>query len=1156
MKKRILAVFLSLCMVFSMLTAPPASAEGDYPYARDWAYYRAQRVFLVEQEEDLRMLATIVNSGNDLFGYTFLQTADIVLTGEFTPIGRNLNNADTEKLSTVFMGTYDGQYHTVSNLRINLSSQNGVGLFGACYGATLQNIGIESGSVTGANRAGGIAGYADSCKILNCYNKADIRIVTGADGVGGIAGVARNSAVMIGCVNFGTVTGVSEGAGGIAGWGQGNATLHGCYNGGSVTVTDPRVGGTNAITDALCRNNASASLDYSDNYYLVGSCSNNSWKATVLDKEDMGEVAWLVNHAQGTDSRAFTVDGGELHFSDDSLNGITCVKQLLYRGGVLFSKETQYCAAGGVYTVPETVAGYRVLNAGDLRPGDTVPVGTEELELALELEGAFPSVTDVALYPDETVFTVSTAEELAALSALVGGGNTFAGKRVCVTQDLDFAGINAWRPIGGLLCAFSGDFDGQYHHFKNINFQFSTTDTRGEPGLFGRVTGGTLENIVLDEGSVIGSYATARSYSGAVLCYTLNGGTVRSIENHLSLTLLDGTATTSPYAGLVSTAQNGAVIENAVSDGGITVPDAVRQGFIYGIAGYVNGGTVRNCISAVQINGTTPAPIAYRGGESCYQVGDTLAAADYSSAHTAYLLNTVSEREENAGLWTAGPHLAPAQAVYRVDAVLLDEDGEQLGEEVLYLSRGEGVAFPAPPGYEVLYGVCNGAKVENGWQMPARDLVLYLYYQRESYPVTFELNGGKLLQEQLSAHTAGKSEALPTGDLLERAGYAFVGWYDNKELTGELFRQIPADLCGPVTYYAAWAVPTEISTPEQLCALSDLSGCYILTADIDLTGFVFRPIGTLAEPFTGTFDGNGYIISGLNLQSSEEYQGLFGYSLGLICNVTLAGDCTVSGSSFAGGIAGFNGGVIADCISRAQVTVRAAEKPQYKIMSQNLWVTGSKDAFRLEAMAERMLREQPDLIGMQEANTAWVNYLTEQLTDYTVIYQSRLPSDSEGTPLAYRNDRFEELDHGTFWLSSTPDEPRIATEWGAGYARICTWVILRDREDGALLALYNTHLDVLGSNSAYARVMGAELVKSRMFQTLAQYPDIMLFSTGDYNDIEGSPAYRILTADGLGDARYLAKKSTTDNTFSNDMTDNWAGGSRRIDFIIGYQQNV
>ena len=55
-----------------------------------------------------------------------------------------------------------------------------------------------------------------------------------------------------------------------------------------------------------------------------------------------------------------------------------------------------------------------------------------------------------------------------------------------------------------------------------------------------------------------------------------------------------------------------------------------------------------------------------------------------------------------------------------------------------------------------------------------------------------------------------------------------------------------------------------------------LSKSYYLTADIDLSGWDWTPIGT-SLPFTGTFDGQGYVIKNLKITMSYQYVGLFGY---------------------------------------------------------------------------------------------------------------------------------------------------------------------------------------------------------------------------------------------------------------------------------------
>ena len=274
MKRRGAAFLTTFCLMISLLggIVLPARA-ADMPYARDLSQYPEERTFAVAAQEDLEVLAELVNGGMSMENYTFLQTADITLTGAFTPIGQNPNNASDPNFTNSFKGTYNGQKYTISNLTINLPEVNGVGLFGSCVSATLIHIGIESGSVTGANRVGGIAGYADNCTVINCYNKADITGLTNADGVGGIAGVARNSAEIYGCFNLGTIT-APMAAGGICGWGgTGNSiTIRACYSGGSIVVDEE--GSADPTADVICRNRDRVDGDFSDSYYSAWMCED------------------------------------------------------------------------------------------------------------------------------------------------------------------------------------------------------------------------------------------------------------------------------------------------------------------------------------------------------------------------------------------------------------------------------------------------------------------------------------------------------------------------------------------------------------------------------------------------------------------------------------------------------------------------------------------------------------------------------------------------------------------------------------------------------------------------------------------------------------------------------------------------------------------
>ena len=156
-----------------------------------------------------------------------------------------------------------------------------------------------------------------------------------------------------------------------------------------------------------------------------------------------------------------------------------------------------------------------------------------------------------------------------------------------------------------------------------------------------------------------------------------------------------------------------------------------------------------------------------------------------------------------------------------------------------------------------------------------------------------------------------------------------------------------------VSWYDESRTEFTISTPEQLAGLAYLvNTCHqfwgktvILANDIDLAEHLWVPIGRNSRNaqsvaiFGGTFDGGGYVIRNLNI-SMKAYSyaqgsttclvGFFGYSSGVIENVTLAEDCavrvTATDSQYlnVGSIYGVLGGnYIANCHNRAYIEVRS-----------------------------------------------------------------------------------------------------------------------------------------------------------------------------------------------------------------------------------------
>ena len=77
----------------------------------------------------------------------------------------------------------------------------------------------------------------------------------------------------------------------------------------------------------------------------------------------------------------------------------------------------------------------------------------------------------------------------------------------------------------------------------------------------------------------------------------------------------------------------------------------------------------------------------------------------------------------------------------------------------------------------------------------------------------------------------------------------------------------------------------------------------VLTNDINLGNTSWTPIGSLANPYSGHFDGQGYTISGLNINGafSWETTASNGTNAGLFGSINNAGihNLTVSGSNTA-----------------------------------------------------------------------------------------------------------------------------------------------------------------------------------------------------------------------------------------------------------------
>ena len=216
------------------------------------------------------------------------------------------------------------------------------------------------------------------------------------------------------------------------------------------------------------------------------------------------------------------------------------------------------------------------------------------------------------------------------------------------------------------------------------------------------------------------------------------------------------------------------------------------------------------------------------------------------------------------------------------------------------------------------------------------------------------------------------------------------------------------------------------------------------------------------------------------------------------------------------------------------------EPEMVRVMSFN--IRCGEFADRGEIVPQLIADYNPDSLGLQECTYDWFNYLRLFLNkEYGFVgvgrdTGNRMADCGEMSLVLYRKDKYNLLDSGTFWLSETPDE--VSLGWDGACRRICTWVLLENKETGEKYAHVNTHLDHVGP---LARTNGVELVKEKALSF-----DVPTVVTGDFNFQKGTDLYNSLVTGGLSDTQDMAEYTMTGKTYHG-----YNGGSEGtpIDFI-------
>lgn len=234
---------------------------------------------------------------------------------------------------------------------------------------------------------------------------------------------------------------------------------------------------------------------------------------------------------------------------------------------------------------------------------------------------------------DENTYEISTAAQLAQFAADVNSGNSYAGKTVRLTADINL-NDKAWTPIGSGEHPFLGTFDGQYHYIFNVNV--AATGANSVAGFFGEliVSGSntvTIQRVILVQATISGNHqagAILGSYQGANADAHLFINNCYSIYTFVTSTPWDdgGTARDGNRVGGIIGEATGYGINVRYCETYNSVYTGVRE--LGGIAGYMSepedfsGNRINDCFVIQQY------PLNIEGGKDMSTVNGLVGKAD------------------------------------------------------------------------------------------------------------------------------------------------------------------------------------------------------------------------------------------------------------------------------------------------------------------------------------------------------------------------------------------------------------------------------------------------------------------------------------------------------------------------------------------------
>lgn len=471
-------------------------------------------------------------------------------------------------------------------------------------------------------------------------------------------------------------------------------------------------------------------------------------------------------------------------------------------------------------------------------------------------------------------YEISNAGMMFWFASLVNNDSAYAefktqnaGAKGVLVKDIDLED-REWKPIMN----FSGSFDGQGYSISG----FKITSTTSSSGLFGSANGTVTDFTLKGE---IKLSANGEKVGGVV--GSANGATIKNVASYVNISNTAGEL--KHIGGIVGCIENKVTtVDKCVYYGTLNVENS--HDCIGGVVGYSSDGArISNCANHGNVSASKDG--AYIGGilgyvnnssatvKDCYNYGNVSNGGNtkYCGAIIGWARNYTTANIDNNYYLDSSSNLAfGSEGISGATATAKTFDKFKSGE-VAYLLNHK-----VTDGTQAWYQNIDNGKTPDNYPKFTGGTVYYLEY-KSSY----------------SNFYSEKPEFE-----LDEDGNFIIKTYDDLVKLSNLVRS-DYDLYGKANYILI----NNIKAPDDSTWTQGIG-----SAEDD-------------KPFNGVFNGNGYCIIGLNVNSSE-YGGLFEIigRQGSVKDLFVF-DCDFNTSSkVSGGIAAVNNGTIDHCISGVNFT--------------------------------------------------------------------------------------------------------------------------------------------------------------------------------------------------------------------------------------------